>query len=624
MVKPRARQRLLAGLGTLAVTTSVWSVPAHAVPAPSDETVYLYSGTTLQSEWEISNDYAADVPRGEVVIESHEGAHGVGVDDATYDIDGADLGDAFDGGLIFFVSDAQLAAGDSWEVDLDGETPRAVTASGINVGGVTAALEHRAMPSQQVLRSIAWFTNTGSEPVNVPVRTSTNLGSDEETEVIDSSSGDGTFSLIDRWVVTADDPVETYDPPVTHVLAGPGSVSVAPDSVTQEVFSDAGVEGIGASYPLTLMPGETRGIMLFTELSADPATAAASASRFDSNPTTGSELLAGLSATDQSSIANWALTAPAPPPPPAPSAPSDSTAPISEADGPTSTADRSWQVTYTASDSGVGVRAVDLYVKAPGASTFTKAASDEGDGVDGKFAFTGTVDGEYEMYTVAVDRAGNIETAPASADVSTLLDTTAPTSKASSPDVRNTERFQVRYSADDAGAGVASVALFAKRPGSDSYRKVATDSGGAVDGRFTFTGDREGRYAFYTVATDRVGNTESARTRADTRTRVDTTAPAIDPRMGGAPMFDRDVDDRFALRKNVSEGGEARFVIRRHGKLVRNLGWSAIESGLVNAWWNGRDDEGSRVAPGRYTIVMKARDLAGNLTTERIRLRVRG
>ena len=50
------------------------------------------------------------------------------------------------------------------------------------------------------------------------------------------------------------------------------------------------------------------------------------------------------------------------------------------------------------------------------------------------FSYTATAgDGSYGFYTVATDNAGNAQATPAGAQATTVLDTAAPSSTASSP-----------------------------------------------------------------------------------------------------------------------------------------------------------------------------------------------
>ncbi len=72
-----------------------------------------------------------------------------------------------------------------------------------------------------------------------------------------------------------------------------------------------------------------------------------------------------------------------------------------------------------------------LFVKPPGASSYSPAASDTSGASSGSFTYTANGgDGSYSFYTVATDQAGNFEPAPTSADATTLVDASTPSSSA--------------------------------------------------------------------------------------------------------------------------------------------------------------------------------------------------
>src|SRR5207253_6604771 len=178
------------------------------------------------------------------------------------------------------------------------------------------------------------------------------------------------------------------------------------------------------------------------------------------------------------------------------------------------------------SDIGSGLASVELWAKAP-AGSFAKVATDTSPGGGGSFSYTAAAgDGDYGFYTIAVDKAGNREAAPASPDSTTKLDTTTPSSSASSPQYSSSTAITVTYSASDTGSGLGSVELWAKAPGAGSFSKVATDSTPGATGSFGYTAAAgDGDYGFYTVAVDKAGNREAAPGAADTTTLLDTVKP---------------------------------------------------------------------------------------------------
>lgn len=105
----------------------------------------------------------------------------------------------------------------------------------------------------------------------------------------------------------------------------------------------------------------------------------------------------------------------------------DETAPVSRATSPKYDAGDGFRVRYTAADEadGSGVAKVELFAKAVGAPSYSKVATDSGDGIDGFFSYVPAAgEGAYAFYTVATDEAGNVEAAPSTADCTTVVDTT--------------------------------------------------------------------------------------------------------------------------------------------------------------------------------------------------------
>src|SRR5205807_7324823 len=102
----------------------------------------------------------------------------------------------------------------------------------------------------------------------------------------------------------------------------------------------------------------------------------------------------------------------------------------------------------------------------PSDSGYAKVATASAPTASGTFSYTaGKGDGSYSFYTVATDKAGNVEAAPSSADTTTQSDTAAPTSSASSPQYAGSGGVTVTYTARESGVWGATVDLCAKGPG---------------------------------------------------------------------------------------------------------------------------------------------------------------
>jgi phosphodiesterase/alkaline phosphatase D-like protein len=212
--------------------------------------------------------------------------------------------------------------------------------------------------------------------------------------------------------------------------------------------------------------------------------------------------------------------------------PADTNAPSSSATAPAFSGTSTWGVSFTAADNsgGSGLASVELWVKPPGASGYSKVAADTTGSASGSFTYTSSAgQGTYSFYTVATDKAGNTEAAPSTPDATTVLDTSSPASTGSAPAYSTTSSWSVSYSAADnsGGSGLASVELWVKPPGASSYAKAGTDSSPGATGSISYTsGGTNGTYSFYTIAVDKAGNREPVPSAGDAATVLDTAAPS--------------------------------------------------------------------------------------------------
>src|SRR5690242_13096001 len=104
---------LLVGVAVVAVAGFGLAVPAVAAPgtsAPSSTDVTLTSGGSLHSTWDIVNNAGTDngLPVGGECPSPE--VPGLGVEDAAYDPSGANMSDAFDDGLLFFVNNHEMVS----------------------------------------------------------------------------------------------------------------------------------------------------------------------------------------------------------------------------------------------------------------------------------------------------------------------------------------------------------------------------------------------------------------------------------------------------------------------------------------------------------------------------------
>src|SRR5205085_1555060 len=112
------------------------------------------------------------------------------------------------------------------------------------------------------------------------------------------------------------------------------------------------------------------------------------------------------------------------------------------------------------------------------------------------------------------------------------IDTLAPSSAATSAALDNSGTIAVEAHAADASpsSGLASVELYVKKPGDSSFSLAHTNSDGSSAFAYTVPSSEgkpvNGSYSFYTIAHDKAGNDEGAKSAAETSTLEDTVKPA--------------------------------------------------------------------------------------------------
>jgi uncharacterized repeat protein (TIGR01451 family) len=126
------------------------------------------------------------------------------------------------------------------------------------IGGLSVRRKVYVPPNDRYIRWTNLFTNTTGAPITFTMITSNNLGSDSNTRIVSSSSGDNVATVTDLWVST----FQNYsgntssDPRIGHVLQGTG----APTPVSNINFAD-GDDNPYWVYSITLAAGQTKSIV---------------------------------------------------------------------------------------------------------------------------------------------------------------------------------------------------------------------------------------------------------------------------------------------------------------------------------------------------------------------------
>jgi hypothetical protein len=186
-----------------------------------------------------------------------------------------------------------------------------VNTTQVAIGDIGTSLNYFMDGSSPTLRVLASFTNNGTTGQTVEVLYGGNLGSDDDTRIEDTSSGDTTFQQADRWLISSDG--GGPDPVLTLVRYGEGTVQAAADTLAVP-GTDSGngdVEYFTDVWSLTLGVGETQSLMWFVQFSPDLDTAQGETGVFDDLETlddAGLLAAAGGGTIATGNIVNWTPT----------------------------------------------------------------------------------------------------------------------------------------------------------------------------------------------------------------------------------------------------------------------------------------------------------------------------
>ncbi len=241
-----------------------------------------------------------------------------------------------------------VPGGTNGPVDLTGailQTPTATT------GPLDVSVQWQGA-GPGTIRELVSLTNTGASDFEQEIIIETNLGSDGDTYLQAASTGDiSGYPTNARWFATsAGDSEIPGDPPIVSVATGPGTVE-SPGTIfdcqnitsltAKQAAKDAGAteaptpdvvatgtplsqEDFTYHYNVAIPAGETRYLMVFWSLYETIAESVDAGPAWNTNPTAGSEALAGITSAQLALIVNWAFapepTPPTPTPAPLPAA----------------------------------------------------------------------------------------------------------------------------------------------------------------------------------------------------------------------------------------------------------------------------------------------------------------
>jgi len=167
------------------------------------------------------------------------------------------------------------------------------------IGGLSVQRKVYVPTNDRYVRWMNFFTNTTGAPITFTMVTSNNLGSDSNTIVVTTSSGDAIVTTGDLWATSFQNfsGNTSSDPRIGHVFQGSG----APTPVSNINFVN-GDDNPYWVYSITLNPGQTKIIVNYATGQGTKAAAAAQAANLAAF---GANAQQCMSATELSEVTNF-------------------------------------------------------------------------------------------------------------------------------------------------------------------------------------------------------------------------------------------------------------------------------------------------------------------------------
>ncbi len=177
--------------------------------------------------------------------------------------------------------------------------------AGLNVHReITVPLTPAPLPSggergEDFARTVDVFENPTGSPITTTVHIVGNLGSDAATTVFAASDGDTIPDVNDQWIGT-DDADGSGTPAIIHYIHGPAGLKPTAVNVTGDLN-----DNIDWTYTITVNPGTTLRLAMFTIVSTTRAGAMAAANALVTPDGFGCQAAAFLSNVEINSLANF-------------------------------------------------------------------------------------------------------------------------------------------------------------------------------------------------------------------------------------------------------------------------------------------------------------------------------
>lgn len=171
------------------------------------------------------------------------------------------------------------------------------------IGGLSVSRKVFVPTNDTFIRWMNFFTNTTGASITFTMITANNLGSDNNTVIVNSSNGDNVAQTSDTWITSFQNYSGTTSSDVRTgaVIQGVG----APTPVSNIFFAD-GDDNPFWVYSITLAPGQTKAILNFATGQPSKAAANAQSAALALLPASSTQC---LSATELSEVTNFVTSA---------------------------------------------------------------------------------------------------------------------------------------------------------------------------------------------------------------------------------------------------------------------------------------------------------------------------
>jgi len=189
--------------------------------------------------------------------------------------DGTD--DAYDGGLELDIDGTRFPGDLPVKPQTTEDGGREVVLGPTPLSGLDVTRKIFVPTDDSFARFLEILENPTGSAIAVEVFLDTNLGSDDSTDMVATSSGDLIFNTLDDWIITDDDDNGGDDPTMVHAMSCPGA-TLNPSILFAEALPGAnGDDSIEYTYNVNVPANGRVIIMHFASQNQNQAVAAASA-----------------------------------------------------------------------------------------------------------------------------------------------------------------------------------------------------------------------------------------------------------------------------------------------------------------------------------------------------------